>query len=86
MEGGGSFYIFLSKTSCWELASKNRNIRNLNISRYRQNRAIRFSKSDCPIFPGSMRYEVYEAIVFHSSHMGFKAMLSIETLLAANYI
>jgi hypothetical protein len=59
------------KTSHWELASKNQNIQNLNHSRYRQNRNLRFGKPDCPIFPGLVSCVVYEAVVFHSSHLGF---------------
>jgi hypothetical protein len=60
-----------SQTSHWKLVSKNWNIQNLNYTRYRQNQTIRFGKPDCPIFPGSVRHEVYVAIVFHSSHLGF---------------
>jgi hypothetical protein len=34
------------------------------------------------VSPGSVRCEVCMTIVFHSSHLGFYAILSIETLLA----
>jgi hypothetical protein len=72
-KGGGSFYTCPPppKTSCWELANKNQNIRNLNYTRYRQNRTIRFGKPACPVFSGSVRCEVYVATVFHSSHLRF---------------
>jgi hypothetical protein len=43
---------------------------------------LQFGKSEHLIFQGSMRGGVYEAIVFHSSHLGFYAMLNIDTLLA----
>jgi hypothetical protein len=91
-EGGGSFYT-CPKNSCWELASKslniqfwNKNIQNLNYSRCRQNRTIRFGKSNCPIFPGSVICVVYEVTVFHSSHLVFYAILSFETLLVIHVV
>jgi hypothetical protein len=75
---GWIFYTYPPKTSHWKLASKNwniwfwnRNIQNLKYSCYRQYRTLRFGKPDCLIFPGSVRCIVYEAIVFHSSHLGF---------------
>jgi hypothetical protein len=59
------------KTSCWKLASRNRNIRFCN-----QN--ILFLKYNCYwpnqniwFFQGLVRGVVYEAIVFHSSLLGF---------------
>jgi hypothetical protein len=55
----------------WNIRFSNRNIWNLKYSHYRQNRTLRFVKMGCLIFPGSVRSVVYEAIVFHSSHLGF---------------
>jgi hypothetical protein len=68
---GEAFILAPPKTSCWELANKNQNIRNLNYTRYRQNRTIRFGKPACPVFSGSVRCEVYVATVFHSSPLRF---------------
>jgi hypothetical protein len=95
-KGGRGKLLYLPpppKTNRWKLASKkwnirfwNRNIRNLKTTRYRQNRTLRFGKSNCHVFPGSVRGEVYVAIVFHSSHLCFYAMLSIEILLAIHVV
>jgi hypothetical protein len=49
----------------------NQNIQNLKYSRYRKNWTLWFRKPDCLIFSGSARCVVYEAIVFHSYHVGF---------------
>jgi hypothetical protein len=49
----------------------NRNIRNLKYSHDRKNQTLQFRKLDCLVFPGSVRCVVYEAIIFHSSHLSF---------------
>jgi hypothetical protein len=61
---GGKVLYYPPKTSRCKLASRNwniqfwnRNIQNLKCSRYRQNRTLRFVKTDC--------------LVFHSSHLAF---------------
>jgi hypothetical protein len=74
---GKILYLSL-KTSQWELANKNWNIRfsnriiqNLKYSRYNPNWMLQFGKPEHPIFSGSLRCGVCVAIVFHSSHLGF---------------
>jgi hypothetical protein len=75
---GGSFYTIPQKTSRWKLASRNLNIRfwNRNIwflkySCYRPNRTLCFGNRNIRFFQDLVRAGVYEAIVFHSSHLGF---------------
>jgi hypothetical protein len=70
-EGGKSFYTCPPKTSHWKLASTNRNIWNLKYTHYRNKRTLQFGKLDYLIFPDSVRCVVYEAIVFHLSHLSF---------------
>jgi hypothetical protein len=91
--GRGKLLYLPPKTSHWELSSRNWNIRfwkwniwNLNYSCYSLNQTHRFGKPEHLIFQGSERCVVYEAIVFHSSHLDFWAMLSIETSLAIHVV
>jgi hypothetical protein len=74
---GGRFYTYPTKTRCWELAIKTR-ISSFGIGTSRiwiialqANRTLRFGKPDCTVFSGSVICVVYEAIVFHPSHLGF---------------
>jgi hypothetical protein len=92
-EGRGKLFILPPKTSRWKLASRNQNIRfwNRNIqflkySRYRPNQTLQFGNLNIRFFQGLVRGGVYEAIVFHSSHLGFLGYVSIETLLAIHVI
>jgi hypothetical protein len=43
--------------------------------------SLRFGKPDHLFFPGSVRYGVCVAIVFHSSHLSIEAFVEHETLL-----
>jgi hypothetical protein len=47
---------------------------------------LRFGKLDHLVFQCSVRCGVCVAIAFHSSHLGFYAMLSINTLLTIHVI
>jgi hypothetical protein len=69
--GRGKLLYYPLKTSRWKLASRNWNIQFLKYSRYRPNRTLRFGNRNIRFFQGLVRGEVYEAIVFHSSHLGF---------------
>jgi hypothetical protein len=80
-EGGGKLLYYPPKSSRWKLASTNQNIRfwNQNIqflkySRYRSNRTFGFGNQNIRFFQGLVRGEVYETIVFRSSHLGFQAI------------
>jgi hypothetical protein len=42
---------------------------------------LQFGKVEHLVFPDSVRCGVCVVIMFHSSHLGFSAMLIIETLL-----
>jgi hypothetical protein len=90
---GESFYTCPPKTSRWELISRNwnirfenRNIQNWKYSCYRKNRILQFGKPNCLVFLGSVRYVVYEAIVFSLISLGFLGYVSIETLLAIHVV
>jgi hypothetical protein len=76
--GRGEAFILAPQTSCWKLASKNwniqfwnRNTQNLKYSRCSPNQMLRCEKSEYSVFLGSERGKMCEAIVFHSSHLGF---------------
>jgi hypothetical protein len=49
-------------------------------------RTLRFKNRNIQFSQGLVRGGVYKAIVFHSSHLGFEAMSSIETLLAIHVV
>jgi hypothetical protein len=51
MREGGSFYTIPSKTSCWKLTSRNRNIRFLKYICYRPNWTLRFRNRNIRFFP-----------------------------------
>jgi hypothetical protein len=77
-EGGEAFILIPKQLAIGNLPVKTRtsdfekrNIQNLKYSRCSQNRTLRFGKLDYPVFPASVRSEVYVSIVFHSSHLGF---------------
>jgi hypothetical protein len=78
----GKLLYLPPKSSRWKLANRNWNIWNLNYSCYSLNRTLRFGKPEHSIFLGLKRCVVFEVIVFHSSHLGFWVMLSVEILLA----
>jgi hypothetical protein len=76
--GKGKLLYYPPKTTRSKLDSRNqnirfwnRNIRFLKYSRYRPNRTLRFENQNIRFFQGLVRGGVYEAIVFHSSHLGF---------------
>jgi hypothetical protein len=70
-KGGGKFLYYPPKTSRWKLASRNRNNHFLKYSRYRPNRTLWLGNQNIRFFQGLVRGGVYEAIMFHSSHLGF---------------
>jgi hypothetical protein len=70
-EGGGGFYTCPSKNSRWKLASRNQNIRFWKPEHPKFEIYPLQKKLDCLIFPDSARCVVYEAIMFHSSHLDF---------------
>jgi hypothetical protein len=75
---GENLLYYPPKTSRWKLASRNWNIQfwNWNVqflkySRYKSNRTLWFGNWNIHFFQSLVRGGVYEAIVFHSSHLGF---------------